>query len=449
MSGSRRKAATAAQLADWVKDARRRTFELVRDLSARQLMGPKLPIINPLLWEIGHQAWFQEKWVLRHACRQPMIRDDADSLWDSIEIPHSTRWDLPLPSYEDTLAYLTEVCRRVVEELLRGEPGRELRYFVRYTTFHEDMHTEAITYTRQTLGYRQPKLSSLGDGQGFISAGEGGAGEGPGPDDAEIPGGEFMLGAAQDEPFVFDNEKWAHRVNIEPFAIARRAVTQSEFAAFVDDGGYRRRELWSTEGWQWREEAGDSHPVYWRADSGGAWRRRHFDRWVSLEPALPVIHVNWFEAQAYCQWAGRRLPTEAEWEVAAAAGPDASGRALDRRKRSFPWGDDPGALENVNMDWRGMGCIEVDAPGPGDSAFGCRHMIGNVWEWTDSVFLPYPGFEADPYKEYSEPWFGTRQVLRGGSWATRSRMLRNTLRNFFTPERRDVLAGFRTCAPRQ
>ena len=439
---------TAAELAEWVNDARQRTFELVADLSGQQLMGPKRSIVNPLLWEIGHQAWFQEKWVLRHACKKRMIRDDADSLWDSIAIPHATRWDLPLPSYEHTLAYLNEVRLRVLEELERGDPGEELVYFIRYTTLHEDMHTEAITYTRQTLGYSQPKLSALGDGEPFKSSGKAGAGEKYLPGDVEIPGGQFMLGASSDEPFVFDNEKWAHRVTVEPFAIARTAVTQSEFAAFANDRGYRRRELWSEEGWQWREAAKADNPAYWRPDSDGAWRRRHFNEWVSLEPQLPVIHVNWHEAQAYCRWAGRRLPTEAEWEVAAAAEPDPRGRTLARRKRSFPWGDDPADLEKVNMDWQAMGCIGVGALSEGDSAFGCRQMIGNVWEWTNSVFLPYPGFETDPYKEYSEPWFGTRKVLRGGSWATRSRMLRNTLRNFFTPDRRDVFAGFRTCAPR-
>ncbi len=447
MIESRHAVVTAAELAEWVDDARQRTFELVADLSGQQLMGPRLSIINPLLWEIGHQAWFQEKWVLRHACSKQMIRDDADSLWDSIEIAHATRWDLPLPSYEDTLAYLNEVRLRVLEELERGEPGEELGYFIRYTTFHEDMHAEAMTYTRQTLGYSQPKFSAPGDGEAFESSGEGGAGERSLPGDVEIPAGEFMLGATTDEPFVFDNEKWAHPVTVESFAIARTAVTQSEFAVFADEGGYRRRELWSEEGWRWREAAGADHPAYWRRDSDGAWRRRHFDDWVSLEPQLPVIHVNWHEALAYCRWAGRRLPSEAEWEVAAAAKPDPRGSTLRQRKRSFPWGDVPATLQKVNMDWQAMGCIGVGALSEGDSAFGCRQMIGNVWEWTHSVFLPYPGFEADPYKEYSEPWFGTRKVLRGGSWATRSRMLRNTLRNFFTPDRRDVLAGFRTCAP--
>ncbi len=435
----------AAELAAWVNDARLRTVEFVADLGERQLMGPKLSVVNPLLWEIGHLAWFQEKWVLRHTCGKPPIRDDADALWDSIAIPHATRWDLPLPSYEGTLAYLNEVRLRVLEELDRGEPGEGLEYFTRYTVFHEDMHHEAFTYTRQTLEYSPPKLST--DGKTFGSPVEGSSGEEWQAGDVEIPGGEFMLGAGSDEPFLFDNEKWAHRVEVEPFAIARGAVTQFEFAAFADDGGYQRRELWSEEGWRWREATGANHPTYWRRDSEGAWRRRHFHQWVSLEPQVPVIHVNWHEARAYCRWAGRRLPAEVEWEMAAAGRPDPQHPTLVEGKRSFPWGEDPTTSERVHMDWQEMGCVGVESLSGGDSAFGCRQMIGNVWEWTESTFLPYPGFEPDPYKEYSEPWFETRKVLRGGCWATRSRLVRNTLRNFFTPDRSDVFAGFRTCAP--
>jgi|DewCreStandDraft_5_1066085.scaffolds.fasta_scaffold00800_15 iron(II)-dependent oxidoreductase len=431
---------SARTLSEWVRDARRCTFELVADLTDEQMIGPLLPIINPLLWEIGHVAWFQEKWVLRHALGREPIRPDADALWDSIAIPHDERWRLPLPSREQTLAYMREVRDRVLEVLERSELTPELAYFVCLSVFHEDMHTEAITYTRQTLGYPPPKLSLVVETSAISAEG------GPLPGDVEIPGGTFWLGATPDEPFVFDNEKWAHPVSVRPFVMARAPVTQAEFAAFVDDGGYRRREWWSEAGWQWRERVGAEHPVYWRREAPGRWWRRHFDQWVPLEPHRPVIHVNWYEAEAYCRWAGRRLPTEEEWEVAAAGEPDASGARLAERKRRFPWGDEPPTPERANLDWRAMGCVDVGALAAGESAFGCRQMIGNVWEWTSSDFLPYPGFVPDPYKEYSQPWFGDHKVLRGGCWVTRGRLLRNTWRNFYRPDRRDVWAGFRTCA---
>ena len=166
------------------------------------------------------------------------------------------------------------------------------------------------------------------------------------------------------------------------------------------------------------------------------WLRRAFDRWAPLEPNRAMLHVNWFEADAYCRWRGRRLPTEAEWEFAAGG----------LEKTRFPWGEEPPTPARANLDWRGGGAVDADAWPEGDSSAGCRQLIGNVWEWTATVFGPYPGFVADPYKEYSQPWFGDHMVLRGGCWATRSRLIRNTWRNFYKPDRRDVWAGFRTCA---
>ena len=430
----------AMELGEWVRDARQRTLDLVADLDDEQLMGPCLPIINPMLWEIGHVAWFQEKWVLRHVCKRKPIRQDADAIWDSIAIPHTSRWDLPLPSRDTTIAYMCDVRDHVIEALQDDACSERLSYFVRYTTFHEDMHNEAFTYTRQTLGYPPPKFSGAAGLHTPIAQ------TSPITGDAEVPGGTFFLGAAQDEPFVFDNEKWAHAVEIEPFAIGRVPVTQADYVAFVEDSGYHRAEFWTTEGWKWRESLNAEFPVYWRRDADGGWIRRHFDQWFPLEPNLPIIHVNWYEAMAYCQWAGRRLPTEAEWEFATAMEPQSCENANPSVKRRFPWGDANPSVERVNMDWRNLGCVDVSALPESDSAFGCRQMMGNVWEWTINDFQRYPGFVMDAYKEYSEPWFGTRKVLRGGCWTTRSRMLRNTWRNFYTPDRRDVLAGFRTCA---
>lgn len=427
-------------LVDWVREARQRTCELIADLSDEQLLGPRLPTLNPLLWEIGHVAWFQEKWVLRHAGNQPPLRADADVLYDSSAVAHDTRWDLALPGREATLDYVRNVMDRVIELLQRRQLTEEDVYFTLLSVFHEDMHTEAFTYTRQTLGYPAPQLGPE------KPADESHAG--PLPGDAEIPGGAFLLGATTDEPFVFDNEKWAHAVDVRPFAIARAPVTQGEFAAFVDDGGYRCPRFWGEEGWRWREGAGAEHPVYWRREAGGRWLRREFDRWVALEPHRPALHVNWHEADAYCRWARRRLPTEVEWEVAASAAPAAEGGCLSKQKRRFPWGDTSPVPGQANLDWQALGCLDVAALPEGDSPFGCRQMIGNVWEWTASDFLPYPGFAADPYRDYSVPWFATHKVLRGGCWATRSRLLRNTWRNFYRPDRRDIWAGFRTCALR-
>ena len=256
-------------------------------------------------------------------------------------------------------------------------------------------------------------------------------------DDAEIPGGSFALGASPSERFVFDNEKWSHPAKVRPFRMARSAVTNAEFAAFVEDEGYLRSEFWSDAGWRWLEQTKRSEPLYWSRIEGN-WQLRRFDRLIALPPDEPVAHVNWHEAEAYCRYAGRRLPTEAEWEFAACWDP------REGRKRRNPWGDEPWTPRRACLAQASL--ASVHAYPEGDNPWGVRQLIGNLWEWTASPFQPYPGFSPDPYQEYSAPWFGTHQVLRGGAFATSPHIGYAGYRNFFTPDRADVFAGFRTCA---
>lgn len=395
-------------------DARARTLELVADLSDEQLNVPMLEIINPILWEIGHVAYFAEFWILRKLFgREPLLRN-ADALYDSAKVAHDTRWSLPLPDRSGTLAFMNAELEAVSALAAQAENLDSGGYFYRLALLHEDMHGEALIYTRQTLGYAAPRATTALPAGGALAG------------DVRIPGGRYRIGSRPEDGFVFDNEKWAHDVELGTFEIARAPVTNEQFAGFVEDGGYRKRELWSDEGWAWREHARAEHPVYWEATGSGrgaaAFRRRHFDRVVPLRDHEPVVHVNHFEAQAYCAWAGRRLPSEAEWEVAA-AGADGRYANLD------------GAAGNV---------CDVSLFEQGESRAGCRQMLGNVWEWTSSVFGPYPGFVVDPYAEYSQPWFGTHYVLRGGAWSTRSRLVSTRWRNFYRPHRRDIITGFRT-----
>jgi iron(II)-dependent oxidoreductase len=423
------------KLIDQLRDARNRTMALIAGLSPEQMMGPQLPIVNPLLWEIGHAAYFYEYWILRQHLQQAPATATVDQLYDSISIAHDDRWDLPLPDLEATLAYIDGVERRVVEALRRGDDPRR-DYLAQYAVFHQDMHNEAYTYTRQTLGYPVPAID-----RGDYSTPRGGELAG----DVQVPGGTFQLGASPGDGFVFDNEKWAHPVEIAPFSIARAAVSHGDFLRFVEAGGYGDRAFWDEQGWQWRQEEGLEHPRYWRPTAQG-WEERWFDRWRPLPLHAALIHVSWYEAQAYCRWAGRRLPTEAEWEVAAAGEPGADGRSLAATKRRFPWGEAEPGPGYANLDGFALGTIAVGALPASDSAFGCRQMIGNAWEWTQDTFGPYPGFTPDMYEDYSQPLFGITKVLRGGAWTTRGRMIRNTWRTYYGPERNDVFAGFRTCA---
>ena len=318
----------------------------------------------------------------------------------------------------------------------RGPLTDELAYFAQLSILHQDMHNEAFCIMWQTLGYPMPLPAARPAARG--------AEEGTGADrgDIEIPLRRLVLGAASGSGFVFDNEKWGHTIDLPGFAIARSAVTNAEFREFVEAGGYRRRELWSDAGRLMLDDIGLDAPRYWRRD-GDTWHVRRFDRETALDPSEPVMHVSCHEAEAYCRWAGRRLPTEAEWECAASTGPDRTA------KSRYPWGDtcERPIEELARLDARfGAPAAAGDFPN-GASAWGARQMLGNVWEWTASRFAPYPGFLADPYREYSAPWFvDDHRVLRGGSFATPLRLIRNTWRNFYMPHRADVFCGFRTCA---
>ena len=430
-----------AALIGLVQDARTRTLALVADLDAAQFEVPQLALVNPFRWELGHVTFFYEAFLLQLLGQTAPLLVGAEDLYDSFKVDHEDRWALPLPSLQHTLEYMRRVLDAVGEQLQGHAPSAQETYLTLLSILHEDMHGEALTYMRQTLSYPAPAL-----GSSSVTAVPAALGGGPLPGDVEVPGGLFSLGATPEQSFVFDNEKWAHTVHVAPFRIARAPVTNAEFAAFVDGGGYRQRDWWSYQGWVWRTKTQTQHPQYWQRD-GQSWWQRHFDTLVPLAPHAPVGHVTWYEAEAYCQWAGRRLPTEAEWEMAASAEPTPDGTGITRRKRRYPWGDEPPTPEHANLDARFLGCVDVGSFPAGDSAFGCRQMAGNVWEWTADAFYPFPGYLVDyPYREYSAPWFGYRKVLKGGAWATRTRLAYNTYRNFFPPARYDVFAGFRTCA---
>jgi iron(II)-dependent oxidoreductase len=421
-------------------DARRRTLDLVRDLDDEQLVGPRLAIVNPLRWEIGHLAWFQEQWTLRALRGSAPLREDGDQLYDSARVVHDSRWDLPLPSRAETLAYMDAVLERAIAGLVDCDRP-EVAYAYRLALSHEDMHDEAFTYTRQTHGYPAPGLHGSGE-YAAQAAKPPAIRSDPNKRFIDLPGGTFQLGSSPTDPFLFDNEKWAHEAHLEPFRMARTAVTNGEFASFVDDGGYADRRLWSEEGWAWRDNAGAAHPVYWRG-ARSHWEERRFDRWQPLAVDHAIIHVNWYEADAYCRWAGVRLPTEAEWEAAACSALEAPGAA----KNLHPWGGAAPSSQRANLEGLQLGTGRADVLELGDTPAGLRQLVGDAWEWTATPFAPYPGFTTDPYAEYSAPWFdGRHMVLRGGSWATRARLVRNAYRNFYTRDRRDVFAGFRVCA---
>jgi iron(II)-dependent oxidoreductase len=432
---------TGRELAERLIDTRQRELELMRDLSTEQMLGPQTRIVEPPIWELGHVGWFQDRWILQHLDQCPPTDEKAEALYNSFSIPNSARWHLHFPSRGQTYEYIADILEQVIRRLDSREPSDEEIYFYNLVLNHEEMHSETMHHIRQTFKYSSPKLSVRQTALNEIEIDQ--AFE---LHDAEIPGGTYLLGATPDQPFVFDNEKWAHPVEIEPFQISVTPVTFGEFQKFVNDGGYQRRSFWSLEGWEWLEQSGQKHPVFWKRDEQGKWLWRWFDQWRPLVPFLPIVNVNWYEANAYCRWAGRRLPTEAEWELAASATPAPGSKGFLDEKHCYPWGDSHPAPDQANLNSIVGEIVDVRAYPSGDSAFGLRQMVGNVWEWTEDTFNPYPGFVIDPYDTYSEPSFGQQKVLRGGCWATRPHVIRNTFRNFYTPDRNNIFAGFRTVA---
>jgi iron(II)-dependent oxidoreductase len=299
---------------------------------------------------------------------------------------------------------------------------------------HEYQHNETILQTLQLkLGrpyspasrYSLPPPPPLG-----VKTGRGNM--------ARFPGGPVIIGTS-DRAAAYDNERGEHRVHLSPFWIDVNPVTNGDFEVFISADGYNTREYWSDAGWNWVKESRVTAPKYWSQD-GKSWITRSMDQVGPVEPSHPVCHVCYYEAEAFARFAGKRLPTELEWEAAASWDPESG------TKRSHPWGEEPASREIANVDQLTFGTASVGSYAGNISPIGCYGMIGDVWEWTASDFGPYPGFEGFPYKEYSEAFFGADyKVLRGGSWATRSGAIRNTFRNWDYPIRRQIFSGFR-CA---
>ncbi len=393
------------RLAEELREARSRTLAIYAHLDLESLAFPCIPIVNPPLWELAHIGWFQEFWCLRGGDPdEATLLDRSDALLNSSTVPHDSRWHLDYPPARALLGYMSDTLEATLEAL--AKTPEECRYFFRLALLallHEDMHGEALMMTLQTLGLPEPAIDALDPPRTATEPAR----------DIVFAGGEFVQGT-QCAAFVFDNERVAHRVKVAPFAMASRTVTQGEFATFVDTSGAPA-------------------PRYWKRD-GSTWLVRRFDRWQPIEPDAPMVHVSLREAEAYCRWAGRRLPTESEWEYAAT-----NSGTQDR----YPWGNCPAASPGA-LDYRHRSPSSA-IPDPAPSPSGVRQMLGGVWEWTSSPFAPYPGFSPDPYRDYSQPWFNTHYVLRGGSFVTRARIANNRYRNFYTPERGDPFAGLRTC----
>lgn len=419
--------------------SRRRSNGLTLDaLDDEGLQAQHSPLMSPLVWDLAHVGNYEEQWLLRTAGGRRALRPDIDDLYDAFENPRAERPQLPLLDPVQAHQYNERVRREVLDVLDHADlgpaesdgTGRSLLdagFVFHMVIQHEHMHDETMLATHQ-LRKGAPVLLEETVRVASLSP--------PTTDEVYVPPGTFTLGT-DDDPWAFDNEGPAQEVYLDGYWIDTRPVTNAEYMRFIEDGGYRTRRWWTPEGRQWLAEREAFAPAFWTREAQ-SWSRLRFGRREMVPPEEPVQHVSFHEAQAYARWAGKRLPSEAEWEKAARFDP-ATGTS-----HRYPWGDEEPTARHANLGQRKLGPSAAGRHPEGTSPLGVQQLIGDVWEWTSTTFRGYPGFAAFPYREYSQVFFDDGyKVLRGGSWATHPTAIRSTFRNWDHPIRRQIFSGFR------
>ena len=424
------------EIADLLREARERTLLLASTVSDEDLLVQYDPLMSPIVWDLGHIGHFEEVWLVESVEGGSDGTVGLRGMYDPFENPRSVRASLELPDLGEGREFLGRIRSRVADLLpsldLAGDaPLMRDGFVFRMVLQHEYQHNETILQTLQLKGgdpYCPPERWPLPEpptGHPF-----GGM--------VRFPGGRVEIGT-DDRSAAYDNERPRHEVELPPFLIDAAPVTEGAYGGFVASGGYQVRDHWSEQGWAWLKDTAVEAPKHWRWDGEG-WAVRSMDQVRPLDPRRPVCHVCFHEAEAYSRFAGKRLPTELEWEAAATWDPETGS------KSSYPWGNEPPTRELANIDALSFQTAPVGSYPRNVSPIGCYGMIGDVWEWTASEFRGYEGYETFPYPEYSEAFLGDEyRVLRGGAWATRAGAIRGTFRNWDYPIRRQIFSGLR-CA---
>ena len=412
---------------------RKETLDLIGMIPEDFLFNPPKPFMGPIIWDLTHIGKFEELWILHNSSGNKMDEFYRNDDYNAIITPRKNRISLDLPSIPDSLKYLNSIRDRVIDYLHKVDlrsTDELLRngYVFDLAIQHECQHQETIL---QSLAlYHSPPFISPEHQPGNGTIFEAGM--------VKVPSGKFQLGSSSGG-FSYDNEHNSSELFLGEFLIDCYPVTNHDFMQFIEDDGYMNKEFWSKEGWTWKSEEDADAPLYWEKIDG-EWNRRSYHKSLPVSHSEPVIHVSYWEAEAYAKYKGKRLPTEFEWEKACRWNPETE------ETLTYPWGEEEPNQKNANIGIKRWSPAPVGSYKDAVSPVGCHQMIGDVYEWTSSDFLPYDEFKAFPYEEYSKVNFGTEyKVLRGSSWATSSLVARSTFRNWDFPRRRQIFAGFR-CA---
>lgn len=392
------------QLKQALQQCRQSTLALFQTVDYDTFCRQAHPEFSPVGWHLGHIAYTEALWILEHCAKKNRQFPDFGRLFIADGLPKAERQNLP--TLTEVQHYLDSVRSQVLDYLEIADLNQQERLW-RWLIQHESQHSETIAFVLELLkvqsGYSVQDLPSAQPSEMI-----------------EIPAGYFEMG--NDAIDAMDNERPVHRVYLDTYWIDRYPTTCGQYQEFIHAGGYQNPEWWSDAGWQWLQQAQVTHPLYWQ----------------NVTSDSPVCGVSWYEAEAYARFVGKRLPTEAEWEKAA------SWDATHESRRTYPWGDTLLGDRHCNHNCTVSKTTPVDAYPDGQSPYGCYDMLGNVWEWTASLFQGYPGFTYYPYIGYSQVYFDAQHyVLRGGSWATRPWALRCSFRNWYHPHIRQIFAGFR------
>ncbi len=421
--------------------ARERTLALTA-FDEAELTRQHSPLMSPLVWDLAHIGQQEEHFLLQELAwasrpTDTVFRPEIAALYDAFRHPRASRVRLPLLDAPAAREHVRRVRERVTDALTSGDPlaadwgPRGGAFVASLVTQHELQHIETMLATHQLragaallTGMPLPSGRPVRGGRG---------------DAVLIPEGPALIGAdAEHEPGSLDNERPRHAVALDAFRIGRVPVTNAEWLEFMADGGYREPRWWDAAGWAHCRHSELQAPLFWSPDGAGGWTRRRFGAVEAVPPGEPVQHVDFHEAQAFSRWAGARLPTEQEWEKAAAGVPN----QLAHRK--WPWGQQPPDARRANLGGAALRPAPAGAYPRGASAYGVEQLIGDVWEWTSSPLAPWPGFAPMIYDNYSAPFFGPDyRVLRGGSWATGPAAARTAFRNWDLPIRRQIFSGLR------